>query len=86
MTWWKKILNVSVSTLERRLKAENTCFKTLLLRLKKELAVEYLIKLNKSASKTSSLLGYTSSAQFFKAFKQWFGQTPNEYKTSFIPG
>lgn len=81
-----KILNVSVSTLERRLKAENTCFKTLLLRLKKELAVEYLIKLNKSASKTSSLLGYTSSAQFFKAFKQWFGQTPNEYKTSFIPG
>ena len=77
-----RVMNVSVSTLERRLKSADTSFKAVLVHLKKQLAFEYLVRMNKSASKTSMLLGYTSSAQFFKAFKQWFGQTPNEYKAS----
>lgn len=79
-----QILNMSVSTLDRRLSNEKTTFKFILLQLKKELAVEYLVKLNKSASKTSNLLGYSSTSQFFKAFKNWFGQTPNQFKASSV--
>lgn len=79
-----QILNTSVSTLDRRLKSQKTSFKLILLQLKKQLAVEYLITFNKSASKTSNLLGYTSTAQFFKAFKKWFGQTPNQFKASLV--
>jgi len=79
-----QILNISVSTLDRRLKNQKTSFKSILLQLKKQLAVEYLVTFDKSASKTSNLLGYTSSAQFFKAFKKWFGQTPNQFKASLV--
>jgi len=79
-----QILNVSVSTLDRRVSNEETSFKFILLQLKKQLAVEYLVKLNKSASKTSYLLGYSSTSQFFKAFKKWFGQTPNQFKASTV--
>ena len=79
-----QILNISVSTLERSLKSKNTSFKLILIQLKKQLAVEYLIRLNKSASKTSYLLGYSSTSQFFKAFKKWFGQTPSQFKASSV--
>lgn len=74
------ILNISVSTLQRRLKTHDTNFKALLLDTRKETAHDLLINHNRNPSELAFLLGYQSSSQFFKAFKTWFNATPLEYK------
>ena len=79
------ILNISVSTLQRKLRSENTNFKELLLATRKSVAHDLLVNQNRNPSDLAFLLGYQSSSQFFKAFKLWFGITPSEYKTSHKP-
>ncbi len=74
------ILNMSVSSLQRRLKDENASFKTILLDLRKSLAHDYLVNDNRTFTDVAFLLGYQSSSQFFKAFKIWFLCTPLQYQ------
>ena len=74
------VLNMSVSTLQRRLKQEGNSFHGVLLETRKNLANEYLIKQNLSAKDVAFLLGYQSESQFFKAFKGWFEMTPMSYQ------
>lgn len=76
------ILNISVSTLQRKLKEQNTSFKELLLSTRKSTAHDLLINHNRSPSELAFLLGYQSSSQFFKAFKSWFSVTPSQYKST----
>lgn len=76
------ILNMSISTLQRKLRSEDTSFKELLLKTRKETAHDLLINHNRNPSELAFLLGYQSSSQFFKAFKKWFHCTPLEYKKS----
>ena len=74
------ILNISISTLQRKLKSLDTNFKELLLATRKETAHDLLVNHNRNPSELAFLLGYQSSSQFFKAFKAWFNVTPLEYK------
>jgi len=74
------ILNMSISSLQRRLKEENTSFKSILLELRKSLAHDYLINQNRTNTDIAFLLGYQSSSEFFKAFKIWFLCTPLQYQ------
>lgn len=76
------ILGISISTLQRHLRAEHTSFKAELLALRKELAQEFLLVNGLSACDAAFLLGYQSESQFFKAFKLWFGITPGQMKRS----
>jgi len=75
-----EILNISVSTLQRRLRAHQTNFKDILLETRKDTAHDLLLNQNRNPSELAFLLGYKSSSQFFKAFKTWFSCTPLEYK------
>lgn len=73
-------LNVSPSTLRRRLAAENTNFKTLLLEIRKELATAYLDEKCYSSTEISYLLGFSESSAFNRAFKRWYGTTPSKWR------
>ena len=75
-----QVLNMSVSSLQRRLKEENVTFQEVLLNTRKKLAHKYLVEQKLSATYVASLLGYRSSSQFFTAFKSWFAMTPKSYK------
>jgi AraC-like DNA-binding protein len=75
-----KVLHMSVSSLQRRLKEDGTTFKELLLAIRKELTFDLLITQNQTVSDTAFLLGYKSNSQFFKAFRQWFSCTPSQFK------
>jgi len=75
-----KVLNLSVSSLQRRLKEEGSSFKAVLLTARKQLAHEYLISQKRSINDTAFLLGYQSAIQFSTAFKKWFGLPPSQYK------
>ncbi len=74
-----KVFNLSISSLQRRLKEEGTSFQAVLLATRMELAHEYLVTQKRRASDTAFLLGYQSASQFFNAFKKWFALTPLQY-------
>ena len=79
------ILNISISTLQRKLRTENTNFKELLLDTRKSIAHDLLVNQKRSPSDLVFLLGYQSSSQFFKAFKSWYGVTPSAYRDTHKP-
>lgn len=75
-----QVLNMSVSSLQRRLREEGISFQQILLATRKMMANKYLIEQKLSASDVTFLLGYQSSSQFFKAFKRWYSMTPMVYQ------
>ena len=75
-----QVLNLSVSSLQRRLREEETSFQKVLLNTKKMMADKYLVEQNLSATDVAFLLGYQSHSQFFKAFKHWYSMTPMAYQ------
>lgn len=77
-------MNLSVKTLQRRLKDEDTSFNEILLEERKKRVIEYLKTQQFTSQHMSTLLGYKAKSQFLKAFQTWFGMTPKEYKTRFL--
>lgn len=75
-------MNISVSTLQRRLDEEGTSFQEVLEDTRKRLAKLYLTEKKLSTTDVAYLLGYKSHSQFFKAFKTWFGITPRAYQSA----
>lgn len=73
-------LGISVSTLQRRLTEVGTSFGAELEQVRKQQAQLLLQRNSLSTRDAAFLLGFQSSSQFFKAFKQWFDQTPAEYR------
>lgn len=74
--------NVSTSTLIRRLKQENTSYKTLVEELRKQQAVELLSDQRRSLESIAYQLGYSDVSNFSRSFKRWFGCTPGVYRAS----
>jgi AraC-like DNA-binding protein len=74
-------LNMTSRTLRRRLEDEGTNFKHLLEEAKRRDAIKLLDDRNKEIQHIASLLGYQDPANFTRAFRQWTGQTPSQYRT-----
>lgn len=74
-------LNISRSTLLRRLKDEGTTFKELFDYTRKELAQSYL-KQDHTISEIAYLLGFSEPSAFQHSFKRWFGVNPGAMKHS----
>ena len=75
-----KDLNISTSTLKRKLKEENTTFSKILEELRKELSLLLLKDKTLSYEEIAYLLGYSEYSPFFRAFKSWFKKCPSEYR------
>ena len=73
-------LNISESTLKRKLKSENTTFKKLTELIRKKLAVNLIKDKNISFEEISYLLGYSEYSPFFRAFKKWYKSSPSKYR------
>ena len=74
-----RIYNLSVSSLQRKLKLEGNTFSNLVLEERMKLAEHYLKNSNLKLSDISDLLGYQEISHFSKAFKRWFGISPSHY-------
>jgi AraC-like DNA-binding protein len=72
-------LNMSRQTLYRKLKSENTDFKTLINEVRKSTALELLAAPNSTILSTSLELGFKETSSFYKAFKRWYGKSLSEY-------
>lgn len=74
--------HLSESTLRRRLAAEGTSYKQLLLNFRIDLACRYLSETNLSISEIAYLVGYTAPVNFFRAFQKSRRCSPNSYRIS----
>jgi AraC-like DNA-binding protein len=75
-------MGMSERTLQRRLQAEGTTFNELLDDARRTIAFSYLADRKLAAYEVSFLLGYAEPATFFRAFKRWTGQTPQQYRAT----
>lgn len=75
-----RALNMTERTLLRRLHDENTTFKELLDKLREELAYDYLRRDDLPLEKIADLLGFSSSSTFSRAFVQWTGKRPSDWR------
>jgi len=75
-------LNMSGSTLKRRLSAEDTSFKTILDHVREKLAEGYLETGEHSLTEITYLLGFSENSAFNRAFKRWKGITPKQWKNN----
>lgn len=73
-------LNISGKTLQRRLKAEQTTFSSLLNDIRNDQAKKYLTNKWRSISEISYLLGFTEPSNFARWFKDEFGISPVQYR------
>jgi AraC-like DNA-binding protein len=73
-------LNVSLRSLQRKLKEEETSFKGLLEDTRQSLARQYLREHHRSIGEITYLLGFSEPSNFTRAFKRWTGKTPAEFR------
>ena len=73
-------LNRSVSSLQRDLRSEGESFRSLLEKIRHELAVEYLRDPEHSLGEIAFLLGYADQTGFTRAFRKWEGCTPGQFR------
>jgi len=71
-----KKLAMSERSLQRRLADEHTSFKQLLTEGKQEQARAYLTDPSLPIKEVAYLLGYRDQNSFYRAFRQWEGETP----------
>ena len=74
--------NISVRTLQRKLKDEGASYVQIVEKVRKSLAVHYMQNSSSSVKEISTILGYAEPSAFVRAFKKWTGKTPTAYRTA----
>ncbi len=72
-----KGLDVSIRTLQNRLKEEGKSFRGALGSVRKQLARHYIQNTKMELGAIAVFLGYSEPSAFFRAYKQWTGETPS---------
>ena len=75
-------LHMTTRTMQRKLKEENITYSAMLEEIRKELALSYMADKTHSLTEISYLLGFSEQANFSRAFKRWFNQSPTQYRTN----
>jgi len=73
-------LHLSPRTLHRRLADEGASFRGIKDALRRDLALAQLAKSSDSIAQIAADLGYADTSTFFRAFTNWTGLSPTEYR------
>src|SRR6266567_99006 len=73
-------LHVSPRTLQRHLTEDGATFQQLMEEARRELARHYLLHSSLELNETAYLLGYEDANSFFRAFNEWEGTTPGQWR------
>lgn len=76
-------LHISSRTLQRRLAEEGVQFQHLLEQVRHKLAKNYLQSSELELTEIAFLLGYQEPASFHRAFLQWEGQPPGQWRAAY---
>lgn len=72
-------LNMSVRTMQRRLKKEGISFNQLLNECRHHLAIKLVAEKNLPLTEIAHMLGFADQSSFTRAFRQWTGVSPKQY-------
>jgi AraC-like DNA-binding protein len=72
--------HLSPRSLQRRLAAQGHSFQALLSDTRRQLAEAYLRDANVELAEVALLLGYSEQSAFTRAFRQWTGQAPLQWR------
>jgi len=75
-------LRISARTLQRRLLAQRLTFQNLVEEARREMAQHYLLQSSLELNETAYLLGYEDPNSFIRAFHQWEGASPGEWRSA----
>jgi AraC-like DNA-binding protein len=73
-------MGMSPRTLQRRLKDEGTTFQGLYDACRQQVARTELLEHATDMATIAAMLGYSEPANFYRAFRDWFGISPSEYR------
>lgn len=73
-------IGMSERTLQRRITEEGTTFRELLTEARRELGRELLADPSTDIDEVACLLGYQDASSFYRAFRDWEGLTPNQWR------
>lgn len=76
-------LGTSERTLQRRITEGGTTFRQLLAEARQELGEHLLSDPSISVDEVAVLLGYQDTSSFYRAFKEWQGVTPHNWRARF---
>ena len=75
-----KAMNMTPRTLIRKLSAEGTSFQEIKDGLRRDIAIRDLQAGQKSIEAIAQTVGFSSAANFYRAFLRWTGGTPSSYR------
>jgi len=75
-------MNLSRSTLQRRLREEGATYRAVLQEVRCELAEKMLLDGGKTLNEVSFLLGFADLSAFSRAFKRWTELSPSVYRAA----
>lgn len=75
-----KHLGITLRTLQRRLKNENTTYAALRDGVRYRHAQQYLQNPDMDMEQIATALGFSETANFYPAFKRWSGMAPGEFR------
>jgi AraC-like DNA-binding protein len=73
-------MHLTSRTLIRRLKKENTSYKTILQNQRRDYAQQLLRDARLQVAEVGEILGYREPANFGRAFRRWFGASPAAWR------
>jgi AraC-like DNA-binding protein len=74
-------MRTNEQTLRRRLKQELTSYRTIKEYIRRDLAIQKLMESRQPVQEIAYLLGYSEPRAFTRAFQQWTGSSPIQYRT-----
>ena len=74
-------LGTSERTLQRRITDDGTTFRDLLTDARRELCRQLLSDEALEVDEVACLLGYQDASSFYRAFREWEGETPSRWRT-----
>jgi AraC-like DNA-binding protein len=79
-------LAITPQTLRRRLRDEGRGFQQIKDELRRDAAIEYLLQTPLPLLEIANRVGFSEASTFHRAFKQWTGVAPGEYRLVHAPG
>ena len=73
-------MNMSEATMQRRLKSEGVSYQQLKNDIRRDTAIEFLTRTDKSLQDISDELNFHEPSAFHRAFKKWTGVSPGAYR------
>ncbi|MGH8417082.1 MAG: AraC-like transcriptional regulator QhpR [Pseudomonas sp.] len=77
-------LGLSEWALQRKLRDYSLSFTQLVDQIRQESAIAHLKQQNLSVTQLASMLGYSETSAFSRAFKRWFGVSPKQWRSAAI--